>query len=64
MNKPTHRRFLVEKEYVDSFKERGETVPPFLVFQPYEIRDGVPGYLVPCKPDHPDAEVQNYSNDK
>jgi hypothetical protein len=51
-----YRRFLREDDYVKSFEERGEQVPPFLVFQPFEIREGVKGYLVPCKPDHPDAE--------
>ena len=55
MKKP-RRRFVSQAEYVDSFKSRGETVPPFLVFQPYVVRDSVEGYMVPCRPDHPDAE--------
>lgn len=64
MSEITHYRFLIEKEYVESFTSRGETVPPFLVFLPYEIRDNVPGYLIPCSPDHPDAEeaVNKYRN--
>lgn len=56
MIKVTHHRFVVEQEYVESFTSSGETVPPFLVFLPYEIREGIPGYMVPCSPDHPDAE--------
>jgi len=48
--------FLVEDEYVKSFEDRGEVVPPFLVFQRFEIRNGVRGYLIPCQPSHPDAE--------
>ncbi len=53
----THCRFLIEKEYVENFTSRSsEAVPPFLVFLPYEIGDSVPGYLIPCSPDHPDAE--------
>ena len=54
----TYRRFLVEKDYVESFKSRGESVPPWIVLQPYVIRDSVPGYMVPCKENHPDAELQ------
>ncbi len=50
-------KFLDEEEYVKSFTERGETVPPFLVFQPFVIRNGRNGYLVPCKADHPEAEL-------
>lgn len=49
------RRFLVEKEYVESFTSRGEVVPPWVVGMPYEVRDGVPGYWVPCEPDDPGA---------
>ncbi len=49
-----HRRFLPEDEYVASF----EVVPPFLCFQPFVIRDGVKGYMVPCKPDHPECEKE------
>ncbi len=56
MTKKTYRRFLPESEYVNSFIERGEVVPPFLVFQPYVERKGIVGYMVPCKPDHPEAE--------
>lgn len=56
MAKVTHCRFLIEKEYVENFTDRSEAVPPFLVFLPYEIRNNVPGYLIPCSPDHPDAE--------
>ncbi len=44
-------RFMPEEEYVKSFTDRGESVPPFLAFLPYEVRDGVPGYLVPEKPE-------------
>lgn len=58
MSKITCRRFLIEEEYVKSFTDRGETVPPFLAFQPFENRKGVKGYMVPCDPDHPDAELQ------
>ena len=50
-------KFLVEKEYVESFTSHGKSVPPFLVFQPYAVRDGIPGYMIPCKPDDPDAEL-------
>ena len=39
--------FLPEQEYVEAFTSRGEEVPPFLVFVPYVVRDGVPGYLIP-----------------
>lgn len=53
----TYRRFLPEQEYVDSFKRQGKTVPPFLVMQPYVERNGVKGYMVPCNPDAPDAEL-------
>lgn len=53
-----YRRFLPEDEYVTSFTARGETVPPFLVFQPFVIRNGVKGYMVPCKPDHPESEKE------
>lgn len=52
----TYRRFLVEKDYVESFERKGEVIPPWIVLQPYVVRDGVPGYMVPCKEDHPDAE--------
>lgn len=52
-----YRRFLAEEEYVQSFEDRGEVVPPFLVFQPYVIRNGINGYMVPCRPNHPDAEI-------
>ncbi len=52
LSTPTYRRFLPEDEYVASF----EVVPPFLCFQPFVIRDGVQGYMVPCKSDHPEAE--------
>ncbi len=52
----THRRFLPEAEYVAGFEERNESVPPFIVFQPFEVHDEVRGYLVPCRPEHPDAE--------
>lgn len=55
--KKIYRRFLPEQEYVDSFKRQGKTVPPFLVMQPYVIRDGVPGYMVLCKEDDPQAEL-------
>ncbi len=58
MTNITHRRFLIEEEYVKSFTDRGETVPPFLVFQPFVTRKGVKGYMVPCKSDHPDAELE------
>lgn len=51
-----YRRFLPEKEYLESFERQGKTVPPFLAFQPYVERDGVKGYMVPCKKDDPDAE--------
>lgn len=51
-----YRRFLPEQEYVDSFERQGKTVPPFLVMQPYLIRSSVPGYMVPCKSDYPEAE--------
>jgi len=57
-----YRRFLPEDEYVKSFIDRGKTVPPFLVLQPFVIRDGVKGYMVPCKPDHPMAERDDSGN--
>ena len=44
-------KFVPEQEYIKSFTDRGLSVPPFLVFQPYVIRNGVPGYLVPIPPD-------------
>ena len=39
--------FLPEQEYAESFTSRGDAFPPFLVFVPYVVRDGVPGYLIP-----------------
>ena len=47
----TETKFISEQEYVKSFTDRGLSVPPFLVFQPYVIWDGVPGYLVPVADD-------------
>ena len=49
-------RFLPEEEYIESFKKRGLTVPPFLVMQPFVIRNGVKGYLIPCNPDKEECE--------
>lgn len=49
-------RFLPQDEYVESFKSRGQVVPPFIGLMPYAIRNGVEGYMVPCQPDHEDAE--------
>jgi len=49
-------KFLPEDEYVSSFTKRGMVVPPFIVLMPYVERNGVKGYLVPCKPDDPNAE--------
>lgn len=60
--KKEYRCFLPEQEYVDSFKGQGKAVPPFLVMQPYVIRDGIPGYMVPCKPDDPNAELWEKPN--
>ncbi len=49
-------RFMPQEPYVKSFKDRGAPVPPFIVMQPLVIRDGVEGYLVPSRDDHPDKE--------
>jgi len=43
--------FLPQEEYVKSFTDRGETVPPFLCLQPYVEVHGVPGYIVPGESD-------------
>jgi len=51
------RRFLPEDEYVQSFISTGRVIPPFLCCQPYLTRNGVVGYMVPCRPTHPDAEI-------
>ena len=51
-----HRRFLVEAEYLESFERRNEAVPPWLMLETRITRDGVVGYMVPCKSDDPDAE--------
>lgn len=56
MHDQQYRRFLPQDEYVKHFEDRGEVVPPFIVGQPYVVRDGVGGYLVLCEPNHPDAE--------
>ena len=53
-DKCAYRHFLSEDEYMTSFPDG--TVPPFLCFQPFVIHDGVAGYMVPCKSDHPMAE--------
>lgn len=55
------RRFLPQDEYVKSFKDRGKAVPPFIVGQPYVVRGGVEGYMVPCARDHPAAEKDIYT---
>lgn len=49
-------RFHPQQEYVDSFTKRGKIVPPFIAWYPYEVRDGVEGYMVPCKQDDLGAE--------
>lgn len=55
--KSEYRVFVPEAEYVRSFKDSGRQIPPFTALLPYEVRDGVPGYLFPCKADHPGAEL-------
>jgi hypothetical protein len=60
IDKIIYRKFISEQwineVYIPSFEERGEAVPPFIVFQPYVERDGVKGYMIPCKEDDPQAE--------
>ncbi len=58
--KKFYKKWLDEQEYVENFTSRGEVVPPSLVFQPYEIRNGRPGYLVPCDQNDPEAEEYYY----
>ena len=52
---PIYRRFISGKEYVKACKE---VVPPFIIFQPFVVRNGVEGYMIPCEPNHPKAEKQ------
>lgn len=47
--------WVSEEEYCKSFTDRGETIPPFLAFAPYEVRDGVPGYWLPKQGGREDA---------
>lgn len=55
-NQTVYQKWISEKEYVKSFADRGEPVPPFLVFMPYEEKDGEPGYLAPCQKDDPERK--------
>ena len=52
-------KFLDEEEYVKSFTDRGEVVPPFLCMQTYATKDGRPGYIVPCSEDDSDRITED-----
>ena len=53
---PAWVRFVPQDEIVERYRASGQSIPPSIVFTPYVVRDGVEGYLVPCKADDPDAE--------
>lgn len=55
--KPEYRKFIPEQELIESYNRQGKPIPPWIVFQPFVIREGVSGYMVPCKPSEPGAEL-------